>query len=843
LETIKEYAHRVERPHRLYIGANIPNQIATGLRSLDFQKQLENSATAVPGHPRGQTKSSCALRGRLLKFAFVFDQQVVARALKMSTSEFAKEFYGGKQAAKTESGKDTFKRACKACHVLVCDTAKNLSSHLRTCEHVVKSTLKQRVEKVTSLTWRITNLWEKSEKADAPGNSSSESTAHQGRSLKRPRVDIEGDEENLSIDIDPSMYEVPFSAGPQHASAGSSSDPISEQPEANRRSEIRKRANQPSLEECIQRSVQLTMDAHHAFVRMVVSCNLPLSIVSNTEFRRWAQKYVHVTIPTKHQMDRLVGEVDTHVREEIDVMLAKADHISLASDSWTNLRNESLTNYVAHLPTGPVFMQARENLGNTKDGVYVGKQILEVIEQMPEDAREKVVALVTDNASVMKSAWQVVHAARPNIDCVGCHAHGINLYFNDVFSKLRRKLVQNHPPHVPTVLQQDDDAENCSIGEADFVECLNENDEVEGNDDQRQARSSWKNMTLGSYSLPEVAFISSQIAQFFKNSSKSRQILLDEQKRMGISQNQLQLPGATRWGSVVRCIKGVVQNKQVIQRILHRSSGFPELIQRLRKNQVMIGVVADEEFWRVADMCVSAFDPVVQLLALLESDHATLGLAFHCMAMYEEFLPQTDLFKDCPEISALWKGRRSFMYSPIAVASYILDPRFRGRKLTQDQKKQGIDWIGKRAPTALGELASWLNETLPHELETAAWETSPVAWWTLKSGTYDGLIPIAQRVLSVPCNSASSERIWSNFSMIHSKIRNRLTAKKSITLVRMYAWYHLKNRKTAKTVDIDALRKFTQDMTKELTRDIVINIDELLGTGLRAAREEEEDLD
>lgn len=53
-------------------------------------------------------------------------------------------------------------------------------------------------------------------------------------------------------------------------------------------------------------------------------------------------------------------------------------------------------------------------------------------------------------------------------------------------------------------------------------------------------------------------------------------------------------------------------------------------------------------------------------------------------------------------------------------------------------------------------------------------------WHFLKEdGLFPNLAKIAARLLSVACNSAAAERIWPNFSFIHTKIRNRLSVKKN----------------------------------------------------------------
>lgn len=51
---------------------------------------------------------------------------------------------------------------------------------------------------------------------------------------------------------------------------------------------------------------------------------------------------------------------------------------------------------------------------------------------LKEIGPEKFVAIITDNASNMRSAWRKIQTLYPHIDCIGCTAHGLNLLFNDI---------------------------------------------------------------------------------------------------------------------------------------------------------------------------------------------------------------------------------------------------------------------------------------------------------------------------------------------------------------------------------------------------------------------------
>ena len=62
----------------------------------------------------------------------------------------------------------------------------------------------------------------------------------------------------------------------------------------------------------------------------------------------------------------------------------------------------------------------------------------------------------------------------------------------------------------------------------------------------------------------------------------------------------------------------------------------------------------------------------------------------------------------------------------------------------------------------------------------------PINWWHLMKGRYPVLSDVAIQVLSIPATSAASERNWSTFGFIHSKLRNRLHEKRVEKIVYMF---------------------------------------------------------
>ena len=74
-------------------------------------------------------------------------------------------------------------------------------------------------------------------------------------------------------------------------------------------------------------------------------------------------------------MPRLSQTINSHIKDVID----DAKWISIVSDSWTNLRNESITNYIAHCAE-PVFFRATHNEQKVKDGAVIAEGLIKSVE-------------------------------------------------------------------------------------------------------------------------------------------------------------------------------------------------------------------------------------------------------------------------------------------------------------------------------------------------------------------------------------------------------------------------------------------------------------------------------
>ncbi|XP_043700840.1 uncharacterized protein LOC122651495 [Telopea speciosissima] len=95
---------------------------------------------------------------------------------------------------------------------------------------------------------------------------------------------------------------------------------------------------------------------------------------------------------------------------------------TIMSDIWTDMKERSFINVIAYSPKGAVFLNSFECSDSSKTGQFL-RDILEPI--IEEIGAEKVVQLISDNASNYGVAISLIMEKYPHIHRIRCTAHGV----------------------------------------------------------------------------------------------------------------------------------------------------------------------------------------------------------------------------------------------------------------------------------------------------------------------------------------------------------------------------------------------------------------------------------
>jgi len=123
----------------------------------------------------------------------------------------------------------------------------------------------------------------------------------------------------------------------------------------------------------------------------------------------------------------------------------------------------------------------------------------------------------------------------------------------------------------------------------------------------------------------------------------------------------------------------------------------------------------------------------------------------------------------------------------------LTHPIYRDKKLKGDHINDFQELLLDRNPDLVPDLLSFMsdNSSLPLAMlhKSTINKIKPSVWWLCvdRCGAINtGLCKIACQLMSMPASSAAIERVFSNFGVIQTKLRNRLGLSKAAILVTCY---------------------------------------------------------
>ena len=114
---------------------------------------------------------------------------------------------------------------------------------------------------------------------------------------------------------------------------------------------------------------------------------------------------------------------------------------------------------------------------------------------------------------------------------------------------------------------------------------------------------------------------------------------------------------------------------------------------------------------------------------------------------------------------------------------------YQGKRLTTGQREDVNNWLLEKNPEYLAAAIGFQSRSDPFPASFfKVGSINPVTWWKgLKYAALpEGPVELMIQLHSACASSASIERIFSSFGLIHNKIRNRLGVEKAAKLVFCY---------------------------------------------------------
>lgn len=464
----------------------------------------------------------------------------------------------------------------------------------------------------------------------------------------------------------------------------------------------------------------------HFFFRTGISFRIAESDAFRVLVHELNPQYASVMPGPKKICTELLNQEHSKLRNMLEKLLQTTSNLTLTSDGWSNIRGEHLVNFVIKaLGHKPIFYKAINTSGKPQTSETISEDIINVLKEI---GVEKFCAVITDNAAVMRKAWKLIETQYPHISANGCSAHVMNLLIKDIMEIPAHKNVLSNAAKIIKFVN------NHHFVCAKFEEIKNE---------------------------------------------------------LGVA-HKLSLPVSTRWYSVYNSLNDFASAKYAIIKLV---DSYPAIIDISPKenSKEIVKLVKDNTFWDAVNNVAKIIEFPSKVIGKLESDDATLNIVYHYFGeIYKNF-------EDYKNIQQLVRKRWDFIMTESIGIAYMLSPAYTlnnfyidddkldimGQIRTMATTRYGIE-VGQKV---LSELIKFMDkmQNLSESRRATLVDIEAIEYWKLVGSVeFPNLFKVASNICSIPCSSAASERIWSTYRFIHSRLRNRLANEKIEKLIFIY---------------------------------------------------------
>jgi hAT family C-terminal dimerisation region len=229
--------------------------------------------------------------------------------------------------------------------------------------------------------------------------------------------------------------------------------------------------------------------------------------------------------------------------------------------------------------------------------------------------------------------------------------------------------------------------------------------------------------------------------------------------------------------------------------------------------------------WKGVDAVIRLFSPIMSVLRKADSEQPCMGIVYDQMSTLLDNVSSLPLHtnrleceKRRADVRRLVAARWEFLHQPVHSAAYAMNPAFLSRPMP-DEVIDDLDSVLLQlcgAGTTITQLKKEWEEFREYngpgsdEVENE----SPHEWWYAHGRKWPNLKLIAMRILAQCPSSSPSERNWSAYDFVHSKIRNRLTQARAEKLV--YIFHNLRTLKHLSVAEEEKLNRLEAEASRAM---------------------------
>lgn len=236
-------------------------------------------------------------------------------------------------------------------------------------------------------------------------------------------------------------------------------------------------------------------------------------------------------------------------------------------------------------------------------------------------------------------------------------------------------------------------------------------------------------------------------------------------------------------------------------------------------------IIQNSEFWDRAKEVVSALEPLMTVLRLVDSEGSTAGYLYEAMERVSiEFKQRccSDQSKYTKLVKLFSSRRNEDIVHKIHAAAAFLNPllMYDGKvKYEQTDIREGMNYVVERMVSS-NEMDDFTAQLLLYNGKSSKLfntlsvlmmkKAHPRMWWEYNGGEVPLLRKIAIRILSQPCSSSLCGRHMSAFEVAHTKEINKLCQDTSDDFI----YTRMNSKMMATYRDLEMQDKFAIDIAK-----------------------------
>lgn len=292
------------------------------------------------------------------------------------------------------------------------------------------------------------------------------------------------------------------------------------------------------------------------------------------------------------------------------------------------------------------------------------------------------------------------------------------------------------------------------------------------------------NLLAEDLNIPNIKEQILHIVKFFRNNHFANA------KYREAGGSKLIIPQEVRWNTMADCVSAYLKNWPILVSVCEEN--------RCNIDSIVYNKVTNFGIKRNAEDLLKRLKPISIALDKMQQKDCTISTAVDIWKNLQEELTEVNLDKTCLKS---FSTRYNQALGPPHFLAYLLDPRYAGIKLSAAEKSECLIFAKEKySQSVVPTLMKFQAKSEPfHQFlfdSDIVNKVNPIDWWksqiTENDGSGKNVIGMISQLFTAQASSASVERIFSTFGLVHSKLRNRLGTDKAGKLVFLFKQFNNK---------------------------------------------------